>query len=47
MRELGEMADSFTKWRYVYEHEEVQINLGFLHQLAKATQDTAERVVGF
>ncbi|MCM0611352.1 hypothetical protein KFJ24_02540 [Marinobacter sediminum] len=46
MNELSEMADSFTQWRYVYEHEEVQINLGFLDQLAKTTQNIALRVVG-
>lgn len=46
IRELRAMADAFIQWRYVYEHEEVQINLGFLDKLAIATQNSAARVVG-
>jgi hypothetical protein len=40
------MSDAFEKWRYVYEHDELQINLGFMDKLAKATQSAAHNAVG-
>jgi len=44
--ELAKMSDAFEKWRYVYEHDELQINLGFMDKLAKATQSAAHNAVG-
>jgi hypothetical protein len=46
--ELAKMSDAFEKWRYVYEyeHDELQINLGFMDKLAKATPSAAHNAVG-
>jgi hypothetical protein len=40
------MSDAFVEWRYVYEYSELQINLGFMDKLARATQEAATRAVG-
>ena len=40
--ELAHMSEAFVQWRYVYEHDEVSINLGFLEKLVRAMQALAK-----
>ena len=44
--ELAKMSEAFVEWRYAYEYPEVQINLGFMDQLAKAAQGAASSAIG-
>ncbi len=40
------MSEAFVQWRYVYEYDEVKINIGFLDKLLQATQRAAGNIGG-
>ena len=40
------ISDAFVQWRYVYEHAEVTMSMGFLDKLAVATQAAVVRAIG-
>ena len=44
--ELAQMSEAFVQWRYVYEYDEVKINIGFLDKLLQATQRAAGNIGG-
>lgn len=44
--ELSQMSEAFTKWRYIYEYEEVAGSIGFLDKLARTTQRALSDIVG-
>jgi hypothetical protein len=35
---LRNVSNAFVEWRYVYEQDRIQIDLGFLQRLSEATQ---------
>jgi hypothetical protein len=43
--ELTKMSNAFVQWRYIYEYPEVNLNLGFMEQLSRATQNTEDNAV--
>jgi len=45
LAELAAISDAFVQWRYVYEHTEVTMSMGFLDKLAVATQAAVAHAV--